>query len=299
MRQCAARLRRPLIALAIGLGILGLHGGGHLDFLDSQLADARFHLVRSDPSRQIAIVAIDARSLNDRPVWPWPRSWHAKVIDRLMEAGAAQVVFDVDFSAASTAVDDGALAAALQRAGDRVILPVFQQPAQQQSNELVQSFPLAAFAERARIASVNIRADRDGIVREMPHFEEWAGTSVPTLATAAAGATSFKAGSFFIDYGIKADEFLVFSYVDILNGRVPRGLLTGKIVFVGSTAVELGDIVATPVNGPTPGTIVQALATSSLLQGRALHKVAPLPLLIVTVLVFMAVASSCRRRQWW
>jgi PAS domain S-box-containing protein len=216
-----------------------------------------------------------------------------------MEAGAAQVVFDVDFSAASTAVDDGALAAALQRAGDRVILPVFQQPAQQQSNELVQSFPLAAFAERARIASVNIRADRDGIVREMPHFEEWAGTSVPTLATAAAGATSFKAGSFFIDYGIKADEFLVFSYVDILNGRVPRGLLTGKIVFVGSTAVELGDIVATPVNGPTPGTIVQALATSSLLQGRALHKVAPLPLLIVTVLVFMAVASSCRRRQWW
>jgi len=295
----AAYLRRPLTALAFGLAIFSLYSSGHLDFIDSQFADARFHLVRSTPSPQIAIVAIDGRSLNDRPVWPWPRSWHAQVIDRLMEAGAAQIILDIDFSAASTPTEDEALAAALQRAGDRVILPVFQQLEHQQSNELIQSFPLAAFAERARIASVNIHADHDGKVRAMPYLEHWAGTLVPTLATAAAGLPSAKGGAFFIDYGIKADDLLILSYVDVLNGQMPHGLLAGKIVFVGSTAVELGDMVATPVDTPTPGMIVQALAASSLLQGRALHKVAPVPLLVVTVLLFMAVASSCRRRQWW
>src|SRR5262249_26306039 len=123
----ARYLRRPLIALAFGLGIFGLYTGGHLDFLDAQFADARFHLVRSTPSPQIGIVAIDGRSLSDRPVWPWPRSWHAQLVDRLMEAGAAQIVLDIDFSAASTPSEDDALAGALRRAGDRVILPVFQQ----------------------------------------------------------------------------------------------------------------------------------------------------------------------------
>ena len=68
--KCAARLRPVLAAVAFGLGIVSLHVGGHLDFLDSQFADTRFQLVRSSPSPQIAIIAIDAQSLNERPVGP-------------------------------------------------------------------------------------------------------------------------------------------------------------------------------------------------------------------------------------
>jgi hypothetical protein len=54
---------------------------------------------------------------------------------------------------------------------------------------------------------------------------------------------------FHIDYGIRADRFAVVSYVDLLEGRVDPDLFTGKIVFIGATALELGDIAATPVNG--------------------------------------------------
>ncbi|MEZ5831164.1 MAG: CHASE2 domain-containing protein [Dongiaceae bacterium] len=299
VRKCDALLRRPLIALGFGLAIIWLHANGHLDYLDSQLADARFHLARSDPSPQVAVVAIDAHSLNERPVWPWPRSWHAQVVDRLVEAGAAQIVLDIDFSAASTREEDDELAAALHRAGDRVILPVFQQAAQRQSNEMVQNFPLAALARNARIGSANIRADRDGIVRETSRFEEWGGALVPTLAGAAAGVAGSDTRPFFIDYGIRTDRLLTVSYLDVLDGRVPRGMLAGKIVFVGATALELGDIAATPVNGLTPGTVLQALATSSLLQGRTLHKVSSGPLLVLLVALFMAVSYCCRRRRWW
>ena len=131
------RIGHALIALFVGLSIVGLHTGGYLRFFDTELEEVRFNLVRSDPSPQIAIVAIDANSLEQRPLWPWPRSWHATVIDRLVAAGATQIVLDIDFSAASSPPEDAALAEALRRAGERVILPVFQQPAQQQSNALV------------------------------------------------------------------------------------------------------------------------------------------------------------------
>jgi PAS domain S-box-containing protein len=285
-----------LVALVVGFLIVGLHSGGYLRFFDAELEEARFSLVRSDPSPQIAIVAIDANSLEERPLWPWPRSWHAALIDRLVEVGAAQIVLDIDFSAASSPAEDAALADALRRAGERVILPVFQQPAQQQSNTMVESFPMAALAERARIASANVRADADGIVRRMPQLLEWGGALVPTLAAAAAGSRT--TDEFLIDYGIRAEAFPTVSYVDVLEGRGPASIFAGRIVFVGATALELGDVAATPVNGLTPGLMVQALGTSSLLQGRALHKVLPWPILILASALFFVVASQCRGRHW-
>ena len=290
------RIGHALIAVTVGLLIVGLHAGGYLRFFDAVFDEARFRLVRSDPSPQIVLVAIDANSLEKRPLWPWPRSWHATLVDRLVDAGAAQIVLDIDFSAASTEAEDTALAAALHRAGERVILPVFQQPAQQQSNAMVENFPMAALAERARIASANIRADGDGIVRRMPQLLEWGGALVPTLAAAAAGSRN--TDEFLIDYGIRAEGFPTVSYVEILEGRAPTGLFAGKIVFVGATALELGDVAATPVNGLTPGLKVQALGTSSLLQGRALHKVVAWPILILAIALFFVVARQCRGRHW-
>ena len=292
------RIRLFLIALTVGVSIIALHRAGYLEFFDAQFDDVRFHVVRSDPSPQIAIVAIDARSLSEQPLWPWPRSWHARLVDRLLDAGAAQIVLDIDFSAASAPAEDAALARALSRAGERVVLPVFQQAAQHQSNQVLNNFPLASFAEHARIASTNIQADDDGIVRRMPRFQEWGGALVPTLAFAAAGSPRPDTGPFFIDYGIRTDDITTISYVDVLNGRVPAGLLAGKTVFVGTTALELGDIVATPANGLSTGLSVQALATSSLLQGRDLRKVTSWPILLLTVLLFMAVKRQCRRRHW-
>jgi PAS domain S-box-containing protein len=290
------QIGHALVALAVGLLIVALHAGSYLRFFDAEFDEARFRLARSDPSPQIAIVAIDANSLEQRPLWPWPRSWHATLIDRLVDAGAAQIVLDIDFSAASTPTEDAALAAALRRAGERVILPVFQQPAQPQSNAIIESFPMAALAAHARIASANIRADGDGIVRRMPQQLEWGGALVPTLAAAAAGSRT--TGEFLIDYGIRAEAFPTISYVDILEGRAPAGLFAGKIVFVGATALELGDVAATPVNGLTPGLMVQALGTSSLLQGRALHKVVTWPILVLAVALFFVVARQCRGRHW-
>ncbi len=51
-----------------------------------------------EPNLPVRVVAIDQESLArvDSP-WPWPRTIHAQLLDRLREAGVAAVVFDVFF----------------------------------------------------------------------------------------------------------------------------------------------------------------------------------------------------------
>src|SRR5687767_11850225 len=128
IRKFGAWLRRCVPGVAICLAIVTLYLMGGLNFAERQIAAARFQWLKSDPSGELVVVAIDAHSLQEKPYWPWPRSLHAEIIDRLQTAGAKSIIFDVDFSAQSNSpAEDAALTAALARAGDIVTLPVFQQ----------------------------------------------------------------------------------------------------------------------------------------------------------------------------
>jgi len=53
---------------------------------------------QADPNAPVRIVAIDDRSLKEVGQWPWSRTVMAKLVDKLREAGAAVVVFDVLFT---------------------------------------------------------------------------------------------------------------------------------------------------------------------------------------------------------
>src|SRR5712691_1953567 len=50
------------------------------------------------PDAPVLIVDIDERSLKQVGQWPWPRTILAQLVDKLREAGAAVVAFDVLFS---------------------------------------------------------------------------------------------------------------------------------------------------------------------------------------------------------
>jgi adenylate cyclase len=94
-------------------------------------AAASATLPRSD---QIVIVTIDEESLNVLPQWPWPRSFHAKVIRSLKKAGAKLVGVDIILAGVSNpnagppaanlfaepepSEDDKELAAAIKEAGN-------------------------------------------------------------------------------------------------------------------------------------------------------------------------------------
>lgn len=297
VRRYFPRLLRWCIGFAVCVAISALYLTGSLTFIERPLTSARFQLLKSAPSGEIVVVAIDARSLQEMPVWPWPRSWHAALIDRLRAAGARQIAIDIDFSATSSSDEDKALAAVLARAGKTVILPVFEQSADA-GTDVAATAPLSQFAQHTRIASANIRPDRDGIVRRLARVELWSGTLVPTMAAAAAGLQPSAIGSYYIDFGFRWQDIRTVSYVDVLRGAVDAGTFKDKTVLVGATALELGDTVATPVGGVIPGVMLQAMATESLLQQRDLHKVSRWLVLVVACVLFFLIEAACRGRGW-
>ncbi len=71
---------------------------------------------------RILLVTIDDQSLKKLGQWPWPRSLHADVINRLSAAQPAGILFDVIFSEPRNATDDQRLANAVCNAGN-VLLP--------------------------------------------------------------------------------------------------------------------------------------------------------------------------------
>ena len=79
---------------------------------------------------------------------------------------------------------------ALRRAGERVILPVFQQPAQQQSNTLIENFPDGgAGGARADRIGQHPRGRRRHRAARCRNWWNGAAPWCPTLASAAAGST--------------------------------------------------------------------------------------------------------------
>lgn len=56
-----------------------------------------------------------------RRAWPWPRSLHARLIDRLAAAGARLIVLYIIFADPTTPGDDRQFAAALGRAGNVIL----------------------------------------------------------------------------------------------------------------------------------------------------------------------------------
>lgn len=293
--RVAPPARRPwVIRSIIGIVLAAIYLSGALQFVEQQLADLRFRLIRSEPSDEIVVVTIDARSLQETPVWPWPRRLHARAIDAILAAGARQIAIDVDFSSPTAPLDDKMLADALDRAGQRLILPVFEQPSNGDPTQMIATAPMASLLGHVRIASVNITPDSDGITRRTARSSSWSGRLVPALPTAVSGADEQRAGSFFVDFGIRADHLATVSFIDVLNGSVDPELFRGKSVLIGATALELGDQLATPVAGIVSGVFLQALATESLLQGRDLRRVSPWIVLSMAIATYLLVAHLNR-----
>lgn len=278
-----------ILHVAVFFVIALLYALGALEFIENQIADAKFHLLERPSRSDLMIVEIDARSISEFDVWPWPRDTHADLIEHLLEFGAARIAFDVDFSSRSTASADRRMSSALEGADRRVTLPVFRQISRNADGEsfIVERAPLPEFARHARLASINVWPESDGMVRRMPKGMLIDGIDVPSLAVSLVGGSAFAGDSFFIDYGIDLSQIPRVSYVDALLNRFEDDLFVDKTILVGSTAVELGDFLAVPVHMALPGVLVQAMAYESLVQNRALDR--PSAVLILLVALALAV----------
>ncbi len=128
---------RRLSPILVFLITAGLYLSGALEFIERRITDNGFQAIERAASGQVVLVEIDERSLRELDVWPWPRRHHARVIERLLAAGARTIALDLDLSSRSNPEDDQALARAAAAAGDRLVLPVFKQAQRGPAGELV------------------------------------------------------------------------------------------------------------------------------------------------------------------
>ena len=281
-----------LSAAAMVGAIAGTSGFG--TGVERWVRERNWDIRAQEASGRLHIVEIDARSIAAIQRWPWPRSNYARLVDRLREAGAATIAFDVDFSSDSSPDEDAAFAAALARAGDRVILPTFGQQSGGGQTGWTDSLPIAALRAHASLAAVSILPDADGYVRRAPVGTMTGGLPRPSLSAMVAGRNGAAGEDFPIDFAIDPATIPRHSFIDIRDGKFDRAEIAGKTVVIGATAVELGDRYAVPNYGVIPGVVIQTLAADTLARGVPREAGWQLPLLVALGLAWSILIARSR-----
>lgn len=232
--------------------------------IDNAARDVGLNFLLHEVPSDIVIIGIDAKSLAELDQWPWPRRYHAGLIDTLASAAPRRLFLDIDFSARSDPDDDERLRDVLAAwPAEAPVLPAFLQKRSSSGDELLHTEPMAMLRQHVSVASVNLLPDIDGLVRRVDGRAFANRPGVPVAAVVLAGMPSQTQREIWIDYSIDPSSFLYLSYSDVLAQRVPAEYYADKTVLVGATAIELGDILPVPIHRSLPGVVVQALAIES------------------------------------
>jgi adenylate cyclase len=178
------------------------------------------------------IVAIDEPSLAEINLqWPWPRSLHARLISQLRAAGAKAVGLDIIFSEPSIPAEDEALAQVLGPdvvlAGDETLVT------SPQADQFVQVMPLPIFTDRGAMAGIaSVGLHRDGVLREMPPYDD--GFSANLVTTAGIPVGMPEEGSLIQTLG-GPRTYQTVSYYQALDPEnfLPVGLFKDRTVIIG------------------------------------------------------------------
>jgi CHASE2 domain-containing sensor protein len=259
----------------------------------------RFSVRGASRPRDVVVVAIDERTFSVLGIqWPFPRSLHGKLIDRLHADGARAVAYDVQFTEPTVPRQDLALYAAVARAKN-VVLATTSVNAPGQTDVLGGNANLAR--AHAVPAAANMPSDPDGGIRS--YYRSLLG--LPSFAVAAvetAGRTiprsRFHHGTALIDFRGPPATIPTVSFSDVLAGKVPAKFFAGRIVVVGATSPTLQDVHPTPTttpNQPMAGPEIQANAIWTALHGNPLQP-GPAWLTVLALLIGGAVTPLAASR---
>ncbi|WOK38057.1 CHASE2 domain-containing protein [Sphingomonas sp. C3-2] len=240
---------------------------------DNLVYDRLLQLRTDKPEADILLVTIDEKSLRQIGRWPWPRSVHAALIDRLSAARPRAIGYDILFTEPGPANDDALLGQAMARAGN-VYVPLTFAASGDPGTNLVRIPPIAPVAQGAAgVGHVNLHFDRDGLVRSaVPAFEGAPHLMALVGRTARPDLTPpSQTDAALIPFTRSAGRWPEISATAVLNGSVPPELLRGKVILVGVTADGLGDRYPVPLHGVMSGVEIQANLLDGLLGGTLAH----------------------------
>jgi adenylate cyclase len=288
--------------------------------LEDKSIDARFEIRgKRKPPGDLVVVGIDDATFQDlQQRWPFRRSYHARVIDRLRKDGAKLIVFDVQFTEPQGNTpqdirDDNALLLACRKAGTCVM-------ASTEFNGRGQSAvfggpPGQQFA-RTVVGNGNVINDPDGVVRRLFYREQGVKplgvVAYERLTGKRVTASDLGGKSSYVDYAGPGGTIKRVSYSHVCPGcgrnsqgkpvqipQAPPGFFKGKIVLVGPIAPTLQDIHETPYDPVMPGAEYQANVLQTARDGFPLQDSATwLDILLIVALGLVAPLASIRLGLW-
>jgi adenylate cyclase len=297
----AGRLALGIATGAVLAGLL-LHAVGAFGRVESSTIDTRF-AIRGDrpPDGRIVLVKIDAdtfAALGRR--WPFPRSLHARVVDRLRAAGARAIAYDVQFSEPTTVREDNALILSVRRAGN-VVLAATEVDDGGTANVLGSG--AAQRAAHAHIGFAGFPVEPGGIIREVPAgvdgVPSFAGVAARVYRGLSAGDVGHN-GDEWIDFAGPPGTFPAIDFSDVLGNSFDRETVRGRVVVVGAFASSLQDTHPTAVapHELMAGAEVQANAISTVLRDRPLASAGwPLALIAIAISGALVPLSAVRLRR--
>lgn len=175
----------------------------------------------------IVIIAVDDKSINTIGRWPWDRKIHAQLLELLAKSKPRAIGYDVAFPEKSNILSDEALKKSLSL--HNVVLPIEQvKDGLQKPNDIF----------KTKTGLVNVLIDSDGVVRRVPG-ESFASQIINTKVV----------GDYMrINYVGKPGSFVTYSFIDVIDKKIPLENFKDKYVLVGATAVDLHDVQITPVS---------------------------------------------------
>ncbi|MFM2409784.1 MAG: hypothetical protein RL481_612, partial [Pseudomonadota bacterium] len=199
---------------------------------DNLFYDQLTSFARPAADPKTLIVMIDDSSLSALGQWPWPRSTHAALIDKIQQAAPRSILFDVLVSETSDEADDGALAAAM-KTGAPVYVPLhFVSPGTNgKAFDVMPPIEILGSAASGT-GHVNVEFDSDGVVRRAmlcfspdelggryPHIVELVARNdgKPTPAYTRNDSCN---RAVLIPYS-KRGSFIEIPFVNVLNGEIP------------------------------------------------------------------------------
>ena len=278
-----------MLAAAIGIVTYATDAfrGIELDTMDTRFS-IRGDQVAPDDVVVVEIDDVSFSRLDEQ--WPFPRSLHGELIDRLTDAGARTIAYDVQFTEPTTRAEDNALIRAVARAGN-VVLATTEVDDRGRSNVFGGEDVLRSVDARA--GNTLIPADPGGVVRRIAYqvqgLESFA-TATAEVATGEAVDPSEFDGDAWIDYAGPPRTVPTVSFAAAVRGNVDPAFFEDKIVVVGTSAPVLQDVHSTPVSdGLMAGAEVQANAITTVLDGFPLSS--PSGALDIALIVLMAVVG--------
>lgn len=247
------------VSLIFGL----IEFGAPLDLVLRTMRDK----MRSQPvSGEVVVVGIDYKAMGEIGSWPWKRDKLAVLTDRLFEAGAQRVFFEL-YLEPLDAKGDQILADTFKRYPSRVFVASSMDFSANVSGSRA-ILPMPQIADKVEAVSVMRWVTHWNGVTDLPYKKMIGGAPRRSMEAAISGVEGAVDEQFPIDYAYLANSIPYVAAGDILRGPLKPGTLTGKSVIVGMNLGGLEGALMVPGQGRYASVFVSAIGAETLKAGK-------------------------------